>query len=91
VGSSHARFHDYSPLALAQAYDVGYLASLYSKKRPRDARPEAVSPYEPSGYQGLRAIGRLSLNPCRAVYRPGHDSPWALRARRVASLACNEG
>jgi len=22
VGSSHARFHDYSPLALAQAYDV---------------------------------------------------------------------
>jgi hypothetical protein len=29
----------------------------------------------PYGLRGTWAIGRLSLNPIRAVYRPGHDSP----------------
>src|SRR6185369_10862002 len=53
------------------------------KKTAQEAVLRPSHHVEPSGYQGLRAIGRLSLNPCRAVYRPGHDSFWAPRARRV--------
>ena len=44
------------------------------KKRSQEGRHLRPFPHvEPSGYQGLRAIGRLSLNPCRSVYRLAED------------------
>ena len=50
----------------------------------------------PSGYQGLRAIGRLSVNPCRAVYRLAEgdqkrNGPRRLVLRPWVEARCRRG
>ena len=49
---------------------VSHLVDNLAVKRngPRRIVPRPFRYVEPSGYQGLRAIGRLSLNYCRVVY-----------------------